>query len=111
RRYCVPPRCRALSTAPGAHYRSRGLQLRMKSMLQTEIQSKLAGVIRNFFELPDLAVDESTTAAQVDGWDSIAHVGLIVAVERAFGVRFTTKEVKALRTVGDLSGLLEKRTT
>jgi acyl carrier protein len=79
-------------------------------MLQAEIHDKLAGVIRNFFELPDLAIDESTTAAQVDGWDSVAHVELIVAVEKAFAVRFTTKEVKALRTVGDLGNLLARRT-
>jgi acyl carrier protein len=45
----------------------------------------------------------------VEGWDSLAHVGLIVAVEKAFAVRFTTKEVQSLRTVGDLIALLERR--
>ncbi len=78
-------------------------------MSRTEIEGKLTDVMRNFFELPELAVTASTTASEVEGWDSIAHVGLIVAVERAFAVRFTTKEVKSLRTVGDLFVLLEKR--
>jgi acyl carrier protein len=78
-------------------------------MSREKIQNKLTDVIRDFFELPQLAIDPSTTAAQVEGWDSVAHVGLIVAVEKAFAVRFTTKEVKSLRTVGDLIGLLERR--
>jgi acyl carrier protein len=79
-------------------------------MSREEIQSKLTHVMRDFFDLPELKVDASTTAAQVEGWDSIAHVGLIVAVEKAFAVRFTTKEVKSLSTVGDLIALLERRT-
>lgn len=78
-------------------------------MSPSEIQSKLTDVIRDFFDLPQLEISESTTAEQVEGWDSIAHVGLIVAVEKAFAVRFTTKEVKSLRTVGDLIDLLERR--
>jgi acyl carrier protein len=45
----------------------------------------------------------------VEGWDSIAHVSLIVAVEKAFRVRFTTKEVKALANVGDFIRLIERR--
>jgi acyl carrier protein len=78
-------------------------------MSREKIQNKLTDVIRDFFELPQLAVDPSTSAAQVEGWDSLAHVGLIVAVEKAFAVRFTTKEVQSLRTVGDLIALLERR--
>jgi acyl carrier protein len=78
-------------------------------MSREKIQNKLTDVIRDFFDLPQLAVDPSTTAAQVEGWDSVAHVGLIVAVEKAFAVRFTTKEVKSLRTVGDLIALLDRR--
>lgn len=78
-------------------------------MSREKIQNKLTDVIRDFFDLPQLAIHESTTAAQVEGWDSVAHVGLIVAVEKAFAVRFTTKDVKSLRTVGDLIALLERR--
>jgi acyl carrier protein len=78
-------------------------------MSRAEIHSKLTHLIREFFDLPHLVVDTSTTADQVEGWDSIAHIELIVAVEKAFAVRFTTKEVKSLSTVGDLIDLLERR--
>ncbi len=78
-------------------------------MSQESTQEKLMDVIREVFEQPGLAFDPALTAAQVEGWDSVAHVGLILAVEKAFAVRFTTKEVKSLQTVGDLLALLEKR--
>ncbi len=78
-------------------------------MNRTEIQSTLTAVMQDFFEIPQLSITESTSAAQVDGWDSVAHVGLIVAVEKTFAVRFTTREVKSLATVGDLITLLERR--
>ncbi len=78
-------------------------------MTREEIHSRLTGVIRSFFDLPALVVDDSTTADQVEGWDSVAHVGLVVAIEKSFGVRFTTREIKSLAQVGDLVSLLEKR--
>lgn len=79
-------------------------------MIRTEIESTLTDVMRDFFELPQLEIAPSLTAAEVEGWDSIAHVGLIVAIEKRFALRFTTKEVKSLQTVGDLCAMLERRT-
>jgi acyl carrier protein len=78
-------------------------------MTYQEIQEKLAGVMRSVFDTPGLVFSDSTKASDVEGWDSVAHIGLIVAVEKAFSVRFTTKEVKALSNVGDLSRLIERR--
>ena len=78
-------------------------------MSRQDILTRLADVMRDFFERPDLEIDESMEASQVEEWDSVAHVGLIVAVEKSFGVRFTTKEVKSLAHVGDLVSLLEAR--
>jgi len=78
-------------------------------MTHEEIHQKLNGVFRQVFDAPGLVVGDATTAKDVEGWDSLAHVNLIVAVEKSFGVRFTTKEVKALANVGDIVRLIEKR--
>jgi acyl carrier protein len=79
-------------------------------MTYQEIQEKLTGVMRSVFEAPaGLVLGDSTKASDVEGWDSLAHVALIVAVEKAFSVRFTTKEVKALTNVGDFIRLIERR--
>jgi acyl carrier protein len=78
-------------------------------MTQAQINEKLNGVFRDVFDVPELVVGNTTTANDIDGWDSLAHVDLIVAVESAFKVRFTTKEVKALANVGDFIRLIETR--
>ncbi len=75
-----------------------------------EIQAKLTIVLRELFDAPELVIAEGTTANDVEGWDSMAHVNLIVAVEKAFSVRSTTKEVKSLGNVGNFIRLIEKRT-
>ena len=78
-------------------------------MTNAQIHEKLTIVFRKVFDDPELTPGETTTAKDVEGWDSLAHVSLIVAVEKAFNVRFTTKEVQALANVGDFVRLIEKR--
>jgi acyl carrier protein len=78
-------------------------------MTHTQIHEKLTGIFRDLFDDPALIVGDATVASDVDGWDSLAHVDLVVAVEKAFAVRFTTKEVKGLSNVGDFIRLIERR--
>ena len=78
-------------------------------MNHAEIHDSLTAVFRDVLDAPGLTLTDATTAKDVEGWDSIAHVSLIVAVEKAFRVRFTTKEVKALANVGDFIRLIERR--
>ena len=69
----------------------------------------LTDVFRDVLDQPSLEIAETTTAPQVKGWDSLAHINLIVAVENAFAVTFSTKDVKALANVGDFIRLIERR--
>jgi len=78
-------------------------------MTHPEIHQKLTLVFRDLFDDPTLEISDATTAKDVAGWDSIMHVTLIVAVEKAFGISFTTKEVKTLANVGSLIQLIAKR--
>jgi acyl carrier protein len=67
-----------------------------------DVQDRLADTIRDVFDDPALQINRATTAADVEGWDSLTHINLIVAVEKEFRVRFTTAEVTSLKNVGDL---------
>jgi acyl carrier protein len=49
------------------------------------------------------------TAADVDGWDSLSHIDLIVAVEKRFRIRLTTGEVRGLNNVGDFIALISRK--
>ena len=78
-------------------------------MTQPEIHQKLTPVFRDVFDDPALEISETTTAQDVADWDSIMHVSLIVAVEKAFSTSFTTKEVRSMANVGDFMRLIAKR--
>ena len=61
------------------------------------LQAELQDLFRRVFDQDDLAITESTTAAEVDGWDSMAHINLIIAIEKQFGIKFTGGEIAAMR--------------
>ena len=69
---------------------------------------RITDVLRNVFQDDELEPTETTTAADVQGWDSLMHVTLIINVERAFGLRFASAEISALKTVGDLVRLVRR---
>ena len=73
--------------------------------------SRLADVIRDVFDDDDIAVTRATTAADVEGWDSLMHVTLMLRVESAFGIRMNSSEVTGLKDVGQLVDMIDKKAT
>ncbi len=69
----------------------------------------LTEVFRQVFADPEITLTPETTANDVDGWDSLSHVNLIMAVENRFNIRFNHKEVVGFRNVGDLANCVEKK--
>ena len=69
----------------------------------------LTEVFRQVFEDPDIELAPETTADDVDGWDSLSHMNLIMAVENRLNVRFKPKEVLSFRNVGDLARSIESK--
>ncbi len=65
------------------------------------VEMKLTEILREIFRQPNLQYDPQLTAADVEEWDSLSHVDLIVAVETEFGIRLKTGEVRGLKNVGD----------
>ncbi len=78
-------------------------------MTNDEIRQKLTPIFRDVFDDDSLEISEATTAGSVPTWDSLTHIDMIVAVEKAFSVSFTTKEVGSLGNVGDLIRLIASR--
>ena len=71
--------------------------------------TRLNEVFRQVFDDEELEITPETSAKDIDGWDSLMHVTLIVNVEKAFGVKFSSTEVAAMKNVGDLIRLIESR--
>jgi len=76
------------------------------TMDRSAIQEELTSVFREVFDNETLVVDESTTAADIAGWDSQLHMVLVLAVEQHFGIWLSSSELDALRNVGDLTRLV-----
>ena len=74
------------------------------------IWPRLTGIFRELFDDDGLALTRGTTAEDVEGWDSLTHVELLVEIERAFGIRFNTGEVAGLSNVGEMADLIARRT-
>jgi acyl carrier protein len=70
----------------------------------TEVRDQVAGIFREIFDDPSLVLRDEMTADDVDGWDSLAHINLIVALERQFGIRFATAEISRMKQPGQNVG-------
>lgn len=72
-------------------------------MTKDQVFSNLTDIMRDVFDNDDLVATPELTAHSVNEWDSLNHIRLIVTVEKAFGVKFTTSEVSGFRDVGHLA--------
>ncbi|MBU6461260.1 MAG: acyl carrier protein [Bradyrhizobium sp.] len=79
-------------------------------MIPREIRPRLNAVFQSVFDDSSIEIEDATTASDIAQWDSLTHINLILAIERSFAVRFTTREVRALKTVGDLIVLIQHKT-
>lgn len=75
-------------------------------MSENEVLLKLTEIFRDLFELPDLVLNTGMSAEDIDEWDSVNHVMLVVEVERQFKIKFNTAEVEEMKNVGDLVKLI-----
>lgn len=71
-----------------------------------EIRARLTEVFQDVFDDGSIQIRDDMTAKDIEEWDSLNHINLIVAVERSFRIKFTTKEVSTLANVGEFIGLI-----
>jgi len=67
---------------------------------------KLLPIFQNVFDDDDLIITNFTTAKDINGWDSLAHIRLIVAIEKSFQIRFSENEISKLEKVGEMVDLI-----
>ena len=66
-------------------------------------------VFRDVLDDDEIVITKDTTADDIESWDSLTHVQLIVAVEKEFSVKFSTVEVMKLKNVGEFIELIDKK--
>ncbi|MBP5156705.1 MAG: acyl carrier protein [Treponema sp.] len=75
-------------------------------MTRDEVYKTLNEVFRDIFDDDSISLSDSTTASDVEGWDSLMHISLINAVQDEFGMKFAMKDVTGMKNVGQMVDLI-----
>jgi acyl carrier protein len=78
-------------------------------MSRAEKMEQVGEIMGNVFDIDMPPISESTSAEDIEEWDSLHHIRLIVAIERRYKVRFSNPEVESMNNIGDLINLIEQK--
>ena len=76
-----------------------------------ELHNRLEEVFRQVFDNDQLALRDQMIAADIEGWDSVAHINLMFGIEQAFGIRFKGNELADMKNIGELKQFLAAKMT
>lgn len=76
-------------------------------MNREEIFSRLNEVFQDVFDDDSISVNDETTAADIEDWDSLSHITLLSAVEDEFGIEFSMGQTVKLKNVGEMVDIIE----
>jgi acyl carrier protein len=79
-------------------------------MDEAQIYARLSEIFEDVFDEDSIHITPELTAKDVDGWDSLTHIRLMLTVEKAFKIKLSTSEIGKLENVGDLVALIRART-
>ena len=78
-------------------------------MTKEQICKELDEVFKDVFDDEDIHVNENTTADDIEDWDSLEHINLVVAIENTFNMKFKMSEVTSMKNVGEMADLILER--
>ena len=78
-------------------------------MEREEIFSKLNEIFIDVLDLDEVELTDETSANDIEEWDSLSHIQLIVAIEKAFKIKFTSLEIMKWRNVGEMVNSMEEK--
>jgi acyl carrier protein len=71
-------------------------------MERSKILTEVNEIFKDLLDNEDIVLTDATTAGDVEGWDSLTHIQLVVAIEKHFKIRFASKEIQSWKTMGEL---------
>jgi acyl carrier protein len=78
-------------------------------MTQEERIADLQDIFRDVMDNDSIIITPETTALDIEEWDSISHIQLIVAIEKKYKIKFTAAEIQSFKNVGDLLTALQQK--
>lgn len=78
-------------------------------MTREEIMEKVNGIFRDVFDDETLVITDSTNSDDIEDWDSLEHISLIISMEKEFDMKFDIKEVNKLENVGQMVDMIKMK--
>lgn len=78
-------------------------------MTRAEVFDRLNKVFQDVFDDESITVSDTTTSDDIEDWDSLEHINLVVAVENEFEVKFNMGEVNKMKNVGEMVDIILQR--
>ena len=79
-------------------------------MTQADVIQAIQPLFRDVLDQPDLLLTADSNASNVDDWDSLAHINIVMAIERHYKVKFALGELQGLKNVGEMAELIIRKT-
>ena len=80
-----------------------------ETMTRDEMMKKVTDIFHDVLDDESIVLNDSTTADDIEDWDSLSHITLISEIENAFGFKFSMKEVTGMKNVGEMLDVLSSR--
>ena len=78
-------------------------------MERGEILSQITEIFIDTLDNDEIVITESTQASDVDDWDSLTHIMLVVAIEKHFKIKFTAAEIQSWKDVGEMMNCIQEK--
>ncbi len=78
-------------------------------MEKQEILIKIQGIFIDIFDNEDIVLTDETTADDIEEWDSLTNIQLIVAIEKTLKIKFTSHEILSWKNVGEMIDCINKK--
>jgi acyl carrier protein len=78
-------------------------------MTKKEIFEKIQIIFQNVFDNSEMKIENSSNSSNVENWDSLNHINLVVAIQKEFRIKFDLKEIQAFKNVGEMVDLVDKK--
>lgn len=75
-------------------------------MEKEQLYKELDEIFQDVFDDSSIHVTETTTAEDIEDWDSLEHINLVVAIENHFGIKFNMNQVTSMKNVGEMVDII-----
>ena len=77
--------------------------------MKASVQDDIRLIAGDLFSVPAAQIHADSSPETIENWDSVQHLSLVLAVEEKFGVQFSPEEIEKMRTIGEITKLIERK--